>query len=151
MADDITIRTVGPGDEAEWRRLWNLYQTFYQVTLSDAVTASAWRRIVSADTPHIGGLVAERGPGLVGMLNFVVHEITWAIAPVCYLEDLYVDEAVRGGGIGRALIERLVARGRDAGWHRIYWNTARDNSPAQRLYNKLAERTGWVRYDIDLV
>jgi GNAT superfamily N-acetyltransferase len=115
------------------------------------VTVATWARIVSDDAPHMGTLVAKRsGGGLVGMLNFVLHDITWSLAPVCYLEDLFVDERSRGQGIGRALIEELVSRGRDAGWHRIYWNTARDNAQAQILYNKIAERTGWVRYDIDL-
>ena len=152
MEGEITIRTADATDEAGWRRLWQGYLDFYEEDLPDAVTAATWARIVSDDVPHIASLVARLsgGAGLVGMLNYVIHDITWSQRPVCYLEDLYVDEAARGSGVGRALIENLAGRGREAGWHRLYWNTARDNAVAQRLYNKLAERTGWVRYDLDL-
>lgn len=151
MADDITIRTADPTDEAGWRRLWHQYFDFYETDIPDTVTNATWSRIISDDVPHMGALVARRaGGGLVGMLNYVIHDITWSIAPVCYLEDLFVVSEARGEGVGRALIENLAERGREAGWHRIYWNTARDNAPAQILYNKVAERTGWVRYDLDL-
>jgi len=84
------------------------------------------------------------------MLNYILHDVTWSKAPVCYLEDLYVVGEMRGQGIGRALIENLTSRGREAGWHRIYWTTARDNTKAQILYDKISDRTGSVLYDIDL-
>jgi GNAT superfamily N-acetyltransferase len=56
----------------------------------------------------------------------------------------------RGHGVGRALIEWLAERGRGEGWLRIYWQTAQDNVRAQALYDKLAERTDWLRYELDL-
>ncbi len=149
---DITIRTADPTDETGWRQLWQGYLAFYESDVPEAVTTETWARIVSDEAAHMAALVARQGGGnLVGMLNYVIHDITWSTAPVCYLEDLYVSEEARGQGIGRALVEDLAARGREAGWYRIYWNTARDNAQAQILYNKIAERTGWVRYDIDLV
>ena len=148
---DITIRTADPADEAGWRQLWQAYLDFYDSQVPETVTAKTWARIISDQSGHMGALVAKQGGGsLVGMLNYVIHDITWSDMPVCYLEDLYVSPDVRGQGIGRALVEDLAARGREAGWYRIYWNTARDNAQAQILYNKIAERTGWVRYDIDL-
>ena len=70
---------------------------------------------------------------------------------MCYLEDLYVDADVRGRGVGRALISSLAEEGHRAGWLRIYWRTASDNATAQALYDKLARRTGWVTYELDLV
>jgi GNAT superfamily N-acetyltransferase len=151
MSSGFTIRTAGRTDEEGWRRLWQAYHAFYDSEISEAVTAATWARIASDDVPHVGSLIAKQGGGpLVGMLNYVLHDSTWASAPVCHLEDLYVAQDMRGGGIGRALIEDLAERGRKAGWYRVYWNTARDNSQAQTLYNKIAERTGWVRYELDL-
>jgi GNAT superfamily N-acetyltransferase len=70
---------------------------------------------------------------------------------VCYLEDLFVDPVARRSGVGRALIEALAAEGRQAGWRRIYWRTAADNATAQALYDRLARRSGWVTYELDLV
>ena len=152
MSTDFTIRLADPSDEAGWRRLWRGYIEFYETEVSEEVTAATWARIADDSLPHMAALVAKQsGGGLAGMLNYVVHDITWSTTPVCYLEDLYVDPDMRGHGIGRALIEDLVKRANDAGWYRIYWHTARDNTAAQVLYNKIAERTGWVRYDIDLI
>jgi ribosomal protein S18 acetylase RimI-like enzyme len=70
---------------------------------------------------------------------------------VCYLEDLFVEPDFRGRGIGGALIVGLAEEGRQAGWRRIYWRTASDNARAQRLYDRLARRSGWITYELDLV
>ncbi|WP_245689238.1 GNAT family N-acetyltransferase [Roseospirillum parvum] len=97
------------------------------------------------------GLVAEDSGGeLVGLAHGVTHPGTWSLAPVCYLEDLYVDPEARLGGVGRALIDAVAARARALGCAGLYWQTDRDNAVAQVLYNKLARRTGWVRYEMDL-
>ena len=151
MSDTIVVRPPEAGDEAQWKRLWAQYLEFYQTEIPDAVTDTTWQRIIDPTNETLGGLVAETAAGEVaGFLNFVIHPNTWSQAPVCYLEDIFVSADQRGTGLARALIEHLAATGRAAGWVRIYWHTARDNVPAQVLYNKLAERTGWVRYDIDL-
>jgi GNAT superfamily N-acetyltransferase len=97
------------------------------------------------------GRVAESNGRLVGLLHAVVHANTWAAAPVCYLEDLFVDPAARRAGVGRALIEALAAEGRRAGWLRIYWRTGADNATAQALYDRLARRSRWITYELDLV
>jgi len=151
MSGDITIRAATAADEPGWMALWRGYLEFYQMDLGDEVTRNTFRRIVDPAVAHMGSLLAETAEGRqVGLLNYVLHDITWTLTPVCYLEDLFVAEDLRGHGIGGALIEHLAAMGKEAGWHRIYWNTARDNISAQKLYNRLAERTGWVRYDMDL-
>lgn len=151
MSETYSIRMVAAGDEAAWRELWKGYQSFYRVELGENEDTTTWARLVGDDTPGMGALVAETEDGRVdGFLNYVVHKSTWSVEPVCYLQDLFVSEAARGGGAARKLIERLAEMGREQDWYRIYWHTARDNAQAQILYNKVAERTGWVRYDLDL-
>lgn len=151
MSNTHTVRIATASDETAWRALWRGYQSFYEIDLADTVNDLTWSRISRSDTPDMGSLLAANAQGrTVGMLNYVIHHNTWSVEPVCYLEDLFVDPDARGSGAARALIEHLSAMGRGAGWNRIYWHTARDNSQAQILYNKIAERTGWVRYDLDL-
>lgn len=151
MSDTYTFRAAGAGDKAAWLALWKGYQSFYEVDLDDEVNEITWARITDRGTPEMGALVAETAEGrITGFLNYLIHNNTWSAAPVCYLEDLFVEQPARGGGAARGLIDKLAQMGRAAGWGRIYWHTARDNAPAQILYNKVAERTGWVRYDLDL-
>ncbi|HEX2656513.1 MAG TPA: GNAT family N-acetyltransferase [Xanthobacteraceae bacterium] len=146
----VLIRPIVPADKTDWGRLWGGYLAFYEKTLEPDITEETWRRIVDPAVTDMIGRGAELGGRLVGMLHAVIHPNTWARRPVCYLEDLYVDEALRGSGIGRALIEALAQEGRSRGWHRIYWRTASDNANAKLLYDRVARRSGWVTYEIDL-
>jgi len=69
--------------------------------------------------------------------------------PLCYLEDLFVDDAARGKGAGRALIEAIINEARVKGWSKVYWVT-REGNPARALYDKLAVVDDYVRYRITI-
>lgn len=91
-------------------------------------------------------IVAEHAGQVIGIANYLTHESTSTLGSVCYLQDLFVDPAVRGGGVGRALIDWLVAESKRQGWARLYWNTRRDNHAARALYDKYGPESGFVRY-----
>ena len=78
-----------------------------------------------------------------------LHEGTWTLTPACYLEDLFVDPACRGVGIGRQLIQDLGDRARTENWSRLYWHTRYDNA-AWYLYDKSVEADDFVRYRLML-
>jgi GNAT superfamily N-acetyltransferase len=147
---EALIRPLEPADERDWRRLWAGYLEFYRQAPSQETTEATWRALIAEARPEMIGRVAEVDGGVVGMLNAVIHPNTWSVAPVCYLEDLYVDAERRGRGIGRALILSLAEEGRRVGWRRIYWRTADDNFTAQLLYDRVARRSRWVTYELDL-
>jgi GNAT superfamily N-acetyltransferase len=65
---------------------------------------------------------------------------------VCYLQDLFTVEAARGRGVGRALIEEVYRCAVDAGSSRVYWNTHKTNATAIKLYDKVAEESGFLVY-----
>jgi len=146
----VLIRPLKSADERDWRRLWAGYLAFYRQALSAETTEATWRALIEEGRAEMLGRVAELEGRVVGMLNAVIHPNTWSAAPVCYLEDLYVDAERRGRGIGRALIEALAQEGQRAGWRRIYWRTADDNFTAQFLYDAVARRSRWVTYALDL-
>jgi GNAT superfamily N-acetyltransferase len=145
------IRPLAPADEPDWRRLWAGYLAFYQLILDPEVTESTWRRLLDPATADMIGRVAVVDGRVAGILHATIHGNTWSAAPVCYLEDLYVDTDRRRQGAGRALIAALAEEGRGAGWRRIYWRTGTDNLTAQTLYDDVAQRSGWITYEIDLV
>jgi len=75
-----------------------------------------------------------------------LHRSTTMIQPHCYLHDLFTNAAARGKGIGRALINGVYEQARLAGCPRVYWQTHETNHTAMQLYDKVAERPGFVIY-----
>lgn len=145
----VSIAPLSEGDRARWDPLWAGYLTFYETKLAPEVTDATWARLMDPMSP-VCGLGAHANGTLIGFAHYVLHGGTWDVRPTCYLEDLYVDETVRGSGAGRALIEALADKGRAENWTQIYWQTASGNVQAQYLYDRLATRTDWVRYDLTL-
>lgn len=144
-----SIRDTQAKDEAAWRRLWAGYCEFYKSVVPADVTDATWWRLLDPRSPIVGR-VAESDGAVVGFTNCVMHEGTWSKSPICYLEDLFVDPAVRGKGIGRLLLEDLVERGRKAGWGYLYWHTQAGNATARRLYDTFTLADDFVKYRVHL-
>jgi len=143
-----TIRRIEPRDEARWRVLWDGYCRFYERDLSGPVTDYTWQRIMDPASP-VHAIVAERkGDGVIGIANYVIHENTWTLTPVCYLEDLFVVPRKRAAGVGKQLIDWLVKEMKRRKWSRLYWHTKQDNYRARGLYDKYTPHSGFLRYVI---
>jgi GNAT superfamily N-acetyltransferase len=78
------------------------------------------------------------------------HVASWHLANDLYLEDLFVDAAARGTGLGRALLDDLFALARARGFGRIYWHTDEGNARARSLYDSYAPADGHIRYRLKL-
>ncbi|WP_363318016.1 GNAT family N-acetyltransferase [Parvibaculum sp.] len=148
-ANIIRTRPFAAADRAAWDVMWAAYLAFYETSLPPETSDDTWARFLAPAPGHIG-LIAESDGAPLGFAHAILHAGTWSPKPVCYLEDLYVNEAARGRGAGRALIEALAARGRAEGWLRLYWQTDTGNATARALYDKLGKTRNWVRYDLDL-
>lgn len=148
MSGNLIIRDARPADEAGWRKLWAAYIDFYQVTVTEAITASTWAKALNPDNA-IFMRVAERQGRVVGFALCLTHEGTWILGRDCYLEDLFVDASERGKGVGRALLDDLVALSKQNGWQRLYWHTAETNETARKLYDSYVKSDGHVRYRIN--
>jgi GNAT superfamily N-acetyltransferase len=149
VLDPITIRPVAAEDFAAWKVLWDGYNAFYgragQTALPPEITQMTWSRFFDAYEP-VHALVAESPGGLVGLAHYLFHRSTIQISPTCYLQDLFTAETARGQGVGLALIEAVYERARNAGAKRVYWQTHETNAVAMRLYDQVAERSGFVVY-----
>jgi GNAT superfamily N-acetyltransferase len=141
----VTVRPVAPADLAQWEILWEGYNTFYQRILPPGVTRTTWSRFFDPNEP-VYALVAEKEGRLLGLVHYLFHRSTGLIGPICYLEDLFTLEQVRGQGVGRALIDAVYQRARSAGSVQVYWQTHETNATAMALYDKVAERSGFLVY-----
>lgn len=125
--------------------LWRGYQAFYAVEIPDAVSAATWERLLDPAEP-MGGALAWEGDEAVGLVHHVRHRSTWTTGNSCYLQDLFVAPGGRGRGTGRALIAHAEEVARQAGCSRLYWLTHETNADAMKLYDRVAERSGFVQY-----
>jgi len=140
------IRELAKSDFAEWEPLWQGYLTFYESEAPDETTKLSFDRL-TAGTDQMGAFVAEGDDGgLIGMVHWLRHPSTWVPNDYCYLQDLFVAPEVRGGGVGRALIEAVYARAADLGCNRVYWLTQETNVTAMKLYDRVAEKSGFLQY-----
>jgi GNAT superfamily N-acetyltransferase len=145
MSGSPNIRPVALTDFVQWERLWKGYNQFYERTLAPEITRMTWSRFFDAYEP-VHALVAEQDGQLLGLVHYIFHRNTIMIGPACYLQDLFTAESARGQGIGRALIESVYERAKSAGSPRVYWQTHETNLTAMKLYDQIAERSGFVVY-----
>ncbi len=143
------VRPVAAGDFDRWLPLWDGYNAFYgrhgPTALPAEITRATWRRFLDPGEP-VHALVAERDGALVGLAHYLFHRSTTMIPLTCYLQDLYTDGRARGQGIASALIQEVYARAAAAGSPRVYWQTHETNETARRLYDRIAERSGFIVY-----
>ena len=143
----LIIRPLTAADEPGWRRLWADYLAFYQTERPEAVYAASFARMLGADPQDYNGLIAVAGGTPVGLAHYLFHRHGWSIANVCYLQDLYADPAVRGRGVGRALIEAVYAAADAAGAPGVYWMTQDFNAAARRLYDRIGVKSPFIKYN----
>ncbi len=145
----LLVRDVLPSDHEQWLPLWDGYNAFYERTGATAlpaqITQTTWRRFFDPAEP-VNAMVAELDGRLVGLVHYIFHRNTIMLAPICYLQDLFTSAERRGRGVGRALIEAVYERAHQAGSSRVYWLTHETNLTARRLYDELAERSGFIVY-----
>lgn len=142
----IKIRPLSLGDRARWDPLWLGYLRFYRHHLPQEVTEGTFARLIDPKAA-LHGMVAERDSSLVGFVHYQFHPTTWALRDSCYLEDLYVDPAARGGGVGRKLIHAVYEAADRVQAAGVYWMTQEFNADGRALYDTLARRTSLIRYE----
>ena len=132
MPIDLSVRPVALHDYNQWLPLWEGYNAFYgrsgPTALPPEITETTWARFFDAYEP-MHALVAEHAGQLLGLTHYLFHRSTTSRK-----------------GVGRALISAVYERARHAGCPRVYWQTHETNGTARKLYDTLAEDSGFVVY-----
>ena len=141
----VLIRPLELSDRDQWASLWTGYLTFYKTTLPPEQFDLTWSRLHDANEP-MRALGAFEGEQMLGIVHMIFHRSCWTAGPYCYLQDLFTVAEARGKGVGRALIEAVYASAKLEGANRVHWLTNETNAEAMVLYNKVADRTGFLQY-----
>jgi GNAT superfamily N-acetyltransferase len=146
---DFTISAPVPADENDWRQNWAAYLTRYHVSVVPQTTDTVWHRLLDPLSPT-RGLIARDADGRgIGFCHTILHEVTWTVEPVCFLEDMFVVPQSRRQGVARALLNRLIQQAGENGWSRLYWMTRIGNGPARALYDQVTGGAdAMVRYTL---
>lgn len=146
---EFTIRNLYQEDFGQWLALWEGYNEFYgrggDKMLDPLISRTTWARFFDVYEP-VHALVAETNGRLIGLSHYLYHRSTITVEPSCYLQDLFVSQECRGSGVARKLIEAVYNVAKENGCSRVYWQTQETNHTARRLYDKLAERSGFIVY-----
>ena len=145
-----TLTPLTADDQDDWLPLWWGYLEFYESELTTAQTELTFARLIDpADDVH-GVIARDKSGHAIGFVHWLTHPSTWSVGPYCYLEDLFVHPDARGSGAGAALIEHVRSWAEQSGCDKVYWLTQSENRRARALYDRVAQDTGFVHYEIDL-
>ena len=142
----MKVRALEAGDRDAWGYLWKRYLDYYETELPPEMYDIAFNRMLSGSEHEFHGLVAEKDGELIGLTHYLLHRHGWKVEQVIYLQDLYVSDAARGTGAGRALIEAVYAAGDAAGSPTVYWLTQDFNENGRRLYDRVGSLTPFIKY-----
>ncbi|MGH6652883.1 MAG: GNAT family N-acetyltransferase [Sphingopyxis sp.] len=146
---EYRVRPATRDDYDRWLPLWDGYNAFYgrsgDTALAPEITAATWDRFFDPYEPMFA-LVAEQDGVLLGLTHYLLHRSTTSLLPSLYLQDLFTTTEARGKGVGRALIEAVYAAARAQGLPRVYWQTHETNETAMTLYDRVAEKSGFLVY-----
>ena len=145
-----TIHPLAAADFADWAPLWRGYLDFYRAAVDASTTQTTFARLTGGSEPMGGFLARDADGAAIGLVHWIVHRSCWTVGDYCYLQDLFVAAGRRGGGVGRLLIDAVVDQARALGCSRVHWLTHETNRDAKQLYDKVAERSGFVQYRIAL-
>ena len=145
----LTIRAIEEKDKDQWLKLWAGYLEFYKSTISTEQTELTWKRLINNELKMFG-FVAESEEGIIGFTHCLFRPSTWTETDYCYLEDLFVDPNIRGKGIGRALMNKVVELAKEKNSKRVYWTTQEFNKTARVLYDSITPVSEFVQYRLPL-
>ncbi len=145
----LTIRAIEEKDKDQWLKLWAGYLEFYKSTISSEQTELTWKRLINNELKMFG-FVAESEEGIIGFTHCLFRPSTWTETDYCYLEDLFVDPNIRGKGVGRALMNKVIELAKEKNSKRVYWTTQEFNKTARVLYDSITPVSEFVQYRLPI-
>ncbi len=146
----VTTRPLATSDRPAWDTLYVGYAAFYQVEQTPQMRDTVFGWLMDPDHGS-NCIVAEDAQGnVIGLTHYRPFVSCLRAITNCFLDDLFVDPAARGSGAAQALIAAVRDVAQKNGWGVVRWITADNNYRGRAVYDKVADRTMWVTYDIKL-
>ena len=141
------IRFLEQKDKKNWSKLYNGYADFYKVTMNKEILETLWGWIHD-DSHIVNGIFYELEDRIVGIAHYRTMPRPIKGQYIGFLDDLFVEPNFRGQKIAQKLINYLKALSKDNNWDGIRWITHFSNENAKKLYDKIANNTGFELYEL---
>lgn len=143
-----SVRRVEDNEFFTWLDLYVGYGEFYETPVTDEKALLVWSWISDPQNELEAYFAVDEEGTPIGLAH--VREFVRPLdgSKGLYLDDLFVSPDARGAGAGSALLEAARESAKERGLSVVRWITAKDNETARRLYDKVAEKTKWVTYDL---
>jgi GNAT superfamily N-acetyltransferase len=147
----VIVRRAIPADVPAILRLIVALAVYEREPDAVKATEASLTQSLFGEDVHVHAHVVELDGEVVGIAVWFLNYSTWTGRPGIYLEDLFVADAARGTGAGRALLKALAREAQARGCARIDWAVLNWNTPAMDFYRTLGARqqTGWQPWRID--
>jgi GNAT superfamily N-acetyltransferase len=144
----IKIRPVRSQEKARWEELFRAYGKFYKMDLSPETVETVWTWIHDPKEPFWCDVAESEDGTIAGLTQYQLMHRSTVGSMVVYLSDLYVEPSLRGGGVGRALIEHVLAFAKANGTPTVRWLTQEFNYKGRMLYDSFAPRSDFILYQV---
>ena len=147
---DVSVSALRADERKAWEGLYRGYAEFYQMPMNDEILGRVWSWIFDAETRFFALAARSQDGALAGFMHYREMLSPLRGCEVGFLDDLFVDPTARGSGVVDALFEALSSEAEARGWPVVRWITADDNYRARSVYDRLAKKTHWVTYQLDI-
>jgi ribosomal protein S18 acetylase RimI-like enzyme len=146
----IEVTSLSEQDRKQWEQLYRGYADFYQVPMNDEILNRVWGWVFS-DQQRFFSLIAKDDQGnALGLMHYREMASPLRGAFVGFLDDLFVLPDGRGKGVVDALYDQLEKEAATQQWPLVRWITAENNYRGRAVYDRLAQKTKWVTYQLDI-
>lgn len=146
----ITISPLDPHDYEQWQALFSAYADFYEMPITRTTLENVWSWIVNDNQAFFALIAKDENGQAVGFMHYRAMPSPLRGTEVGFLDDLFVDPAYRGSGVVDALFDALHTAAKEQGWPNVKWITADNNYRGRAVYDRVASKTHWQTYQLDI-
>jgi len=143
-----TVSRLKITDKQQWQDLFLAYGEFYGMPMDQTILDNVWGWIFDEGRPFYAFLAKDQSGQAVGFMHYRAMPSPLRGKEVGFLDDLFVNPNCRGGGVVEALFAALKGAATNHGWPFVRWMTADNNYRGRSVYDKIAQKTPWLTYQM---
>lgn len=147
---EIHVNTPTLSDRKGWEETYKAYAHFYQMPMEQNTLNTVWSWIQNENKGFYGIIAKDEHNHIKGLMHFRAMPSPLRGSEVGFLDDLFIVPESRGQYIVEALYKKLNQIAEEKSWPFVRWITADNNYRARNVYDKIAEKTTWVTYQMPI-